>query len=142
MQTIALRPGWHSGQLQRKRLSEVWGQFGSSYRRVTRGATAGARTAKTRCWSRMWKSRPRRYISRICRLKRCDTTRRRDGILNGMTGAQLKQMREDLGEAIDRSLSVNDFAMRTPLGERRRHEPRVGNAQAYPIVSSSHEDLC
>jgi hypothetical protein len=34
----------------------------------------------------------------------------RDGIFNGMTGAQLKQLREDLGEAIGRPLSVNDIA--------------------------------
>src|SRR5271168_5128787 len=31
-------------------------------------------------------------------------------IFNGMTGAQLKQLRKDLGEAIGRPLSVNDFA--------------------------------
>jgi hypothetical protein len=29
---------------------------------------------------------------------------------NGMTGAQLKQLREDLGEAIGRPLTVKDFA--------------------------------
>jgi hypothetical protein len=34
----------------------------------------------------------------------------RGGIFNGMTGAQLKQLREDLGEAIGRPLSVNDIA--------------------------------
>jgi hypothetical protein len=32
------------------------------------------------------------------------------GILNGMTGAELKQLREDLGDTIGRPLSVNDFA--------------------------------
>jgi hypothetical protein len=32
------------------------------------------------------------------------------GILNGMTGAQLKQLRKDLGQAIGRPLSVSDFA--------------------------------
>ena len=34
----------------------------------------------------------------------------RGGIFNGMTGAQLKQLREDLGEAIGRPLTVKDFA--------------------------------
>jgi hypothetical protein len=34
----------------------------------------------------------------------------RGGIFNGMTGAQLKQLRDDLGEAIGRPLSVNDMA--------------------------------
>jgi hypothetical protein len=34
----------------------------------------------------------------------------RGGILNGMTGAELKQLREDLGEAIGRPLSVDDLA--------------------------------
>jgi hypothetical protein len=36
--------------------------------------------------------------------------RERGGIFNGMTGAQLKQLREDLGEAIGRPLTVKDFA--------------------------------
>ena len=31
-------------------------------------------------------------------------------MFNGMTGAQLKQLREDLGEAIGRPLSVDDIA--------------------------------
>jgi transcriptional regulator with XRE-family HTH domain len=36
--------------------------------------------------------------------------RERGSIFNGMTGAQLKQLRKDLGEAIDRPLTVRDFA--------------------------------
>src|ERR1700683_1834244 len=34
----------------------------------------------------------------------------RCGIFNGMTGAQLRQIRKDLGEAIGRPLTVKDFA--------------------------------
>jgi hypothetical protein len=43
-------------------------------------------------------------------IKICDIDSGTRRHFNGMTGAQLKQLRKDLGEAIGRPLSVKDFA--------------------------------
>jgi hypothetical protein len=45
------------------------------------------------------------------KVQKCDNdSGNRAAFFSGMTGAQLRQLREDLGEAIGRPLSVNDFA--------------------------------
>jgi hypothetical protein len=74
-------------------------------------ATAGLGTAYNHRRWRVWKSRPASSSRRILQLKKDAIPIRQHGsIFNGMTGAQLKQLRKDLGEAIGRPLSVNDFA--------------------------------
>jgi hypothetical protein len=50
------------------------------------------------------------FISAHPTVKDAMPNRQLGGIFNGMTGAQLKQLRKDLGDAIGRSLSANDFA--------------------------------